>query len=98
MVTDCKQLEEDVQERDKAANKLEGAEVKLITSCHKSMLKGGDKEKADPRQILEKEKRPTHKLKFLIGKKVDTIDWARDEIPRMTRENQDSTRSQVRRR
>lgn len=30
--------------------------------------------------------RPTHRLKFLIGKKVDTIDWARSEIERLTPE------------
>ncbi|KAL4907575.1 hypothetical protein BDW74DRAFT_166891 [Aspergillus multicolor] len=30
--------------------------------------------------------RPTHKLKFLIGKKVDTINWARSEIERLTPE------------
>lgn len=30
--------------------------------------------------------RPTHRLKFLIGKKVDTINWAREEIERLTPE------------
>lgn len=30
--------------------------------------------------------RPTHRLKMLIGKKVDTIDWARAEIDRLTPE------------
>ncbi|RDW70871.1 putative DUF221 domain protein [Aspergillus mulundensis] len=30
--------------------------------------------------------RPTHRLKFLIGKKVDTINWARSEIERLTPE------------
>lgn len=28
-------------------------------------------------------KRPTHRLKFLIGKKVDTINWSRQEIERL---------------
>lgn len=37
------------------------------------------------RWVPEK-KRPTHRLKFLIGKKVDTINWARDEIERLTPE------------
>ncbi|KAJ5488837.1 hypothetical protein N7539_003727 [Penicillium diatomitis] len=27
--------------------------------------------------------RPTHRLKFLVGKKVDTINWARSEIERL---------------
>lgn len=30
--------------------------------------------------------RPTHRLKMLIGKKVDTIDWARSELERLTPE------------
>lgn len=30
--------------------------------------------------------RPTHKLKPIIGKKVDTINWARNEIERLTPE------------
>ena len=30
--------------------------------------------------------RPTHRLKMLIGKKVDTINWAREEIERLTPE------------
>lgn len=30
--------------------------------------------------------RPTHRLKMLIGKKVDTINWARAEIERLTPE------------
>ncbi|KAF9894720.1 hypothetical protein FE257_006610 [Aspergillus nanangensis] len=30
--------------------------------------------------------RPTHRLKFLVGKKVDTINWARSEIERLTPE------------
>lgn len=35
---------------------------------------------------LSAKDRPTHRLKFLIGKKVDTIDWARSEIARLTPE------------
>lgn len=35
---------------------------------------------------VQKKDRPTHRLKFLIGKKVDTIDWARAEIERLTPE------------
>lgn len=30
--------------------------------------------------------RPTHRLKMLIGKKVDTINWCRSEIERLTPE------------
>jgi hypothetical protein len=35
---------------------------------------------------VEAKKRPTHRLKMLIGKKVDTINWARSEIERLTPE------------
>ena len=33
-------------------------------------------------------KRPTHRLKFLIGKKVDTINWCRSELQRLEPEIQ----------
>lgn len=35
---------------------------------------------------LSPKKRPTHKLKFLIGKKVDTINWCRAELQRLNPE------------
>lgn len=35
---------------------------------------------------VKKSDRPTHRTKFLIGKKVDTIDWCRSEIERLTPE------------
>ena len=37
-------------------------------------------------RYVEAKDRPTHRLKFLIGKKVDTINWARSEIERLTPE------------
>lgn len=37
-------------------------------------------------RYVEAKARPTHRLKFLIGKKVDTINWARSEIERLTPE------------
>ncbi|GAB1198507.1 hypothetical protein APSETT444_007830 [Aspergillus pseudonomiae] len=35
---------------------------------------------------IKPSERPTHRLKLLIGKKVDTINWARSEIERLTPE------------
>lgn len=35
---------------------------------------------------VQAKNRPTHRLKFLIGKKVDTINWARSEIERLSPE------------
>ena len=32
---------------------------------------------------IQPKNRPTHKLKFLIGKKVDTINWCRSELQRL---------------
>lgn len=32
---------------------------------------------------VQPKKRPTHRLKFLIGKKVDTINWCRSELERL---------------
>lgn len=32
---------------------------------------------------VQPKKRPTHRLKFLVGKKVDTINWCRSELERL---------------
>ena len=34
-------------------------------------------------KYIPAKKRPTHRLKFLVGKKVDTINWSRQEIERL---------------
>ncbi|EEY14903.1 phosphate metabolism protein [Verticillium alfalfae VaMs.102] len=94
-----KDLDELVEERDKVAMKLEGAEVKLIKAVNKERLKaiknGASAEKpapsndAEPGQVaarwIPQKSRPTHRLgKFgLYGKKVDSIDWARAELQRL---------------
>ncbi|KAH8705436.1 putative DUF221 domain protein [Talaromyces proteolyticus] len=50
-------------------------------------LPTGDAESGSIASRWVKEKdRPTHRLKFLIGKKVDTINWARAEIEKLTPE------------
>ncbi|KXT11331.1 hypothetical protein AC579_3090 [Pseudocercospora musae] len=94
--TDCKELEELVEERDKTAMKLEGAETKLIKTANGNRLKAEKKhgrqnseeaaigeEGAVAGRYIQQKDRPTHKLKFLIGKKVDTIDWCRSELQRL---------------
>jgi hypothetical protein len=106
IATDVSKLEDKVKEREKAAMKLEGAEIKLIKQANaarlKSSKKGGNASEEDVRHLdstadedesgsvaarwLQQKKRPTHRLKFLIGKKVDTINWARAEIERLTPE------------
>ncbi|KAF1984524.1 DUF221-domain-containing protein [Aulographum hederae CBS 113979] len=96
-VTNTDDLEEKVEERDKAAMKLETAEIKLSKEANARRLKAlkksqksknadGDAEAAihgDGMQWLDAKKRPTHRLKLLIGKKVDTIDWARTELEKL---------------
>lgn len=101
-VTDTKDLEDLVEERDKAAMKLEGAETKLCKLANGARLKsarrtgaGHEEEQASfvdgsgesgsvAAQYIPRKKRPTHRLKPIIGKKVDTIDWSRMELQRLT--------------
>ncbi|CAK3869412.1 related to DUF221 domain [Lecanosticta acicola] len=91
-------LADKVDERDKAAAKLETGEIKLIKSHVKRQIKAQKKaekkgesvelpvDESGPISVNPKD-RPTHrlpKLKFLpIGKKVDTIDWSRGELRRL---------------
>lgn len=90
--TDTKELEEKVEERDKVAMKLEAAETKLIQTANGNRLKSEKKGDGPAPEIVEagaaaqyvnSKDRPTHKLKPLIGKKVDTIDWCRSELKRL---------------
>lgn len=96
MATDCDDLMEKVEERDKVAMKLEGAETKLIKTANGNRLKAekkGERNNSDEAAIgehgstsahyLEPKQRPMHRLKPLIGKKVDTIDWSRAELQRL---------------
>lgn len=99
--TDTKDLEEKVEERDKIAMKLEGAETKLCKLVNAAKLKaekaGGSHEEelheingtgstesgSVAARWLPAKKRPTHRLKPIIGKKVDTIDWSRAQLEKM---------------
>lgn len=98
IASDCEKLEELVEERDKTAFKLEAAETKLIKLAGKARLKAvkkgvvlDDRARGDEEgesgsvasEWVEPKARPTHRLKFLIGKKVDTINWCRSELERL---------------
>lgn len=93
-----KKIEKAVSKRDKLAAKLEGAENKMIKMAIKNKLKAEKKGK-NPKDLTFEEgqlatfvldkKRPTHRLKFLIGEKVDTIDYGRTEVGKMNREIED---------
>merc|ERR1711939_675358 len=95
IAADPEDLEDHVDERNQASIKLEGAEMKLIKNYVKKQIKLNKKNKrgdSEDGRLREQEsgtfdiapkERPTHKLKPLIGKKVDTIDWARGELHRL---------------
>lgn len=84
-------LAKDVEDRDKAAAKLENGEIKLLTNYVKRQMKLEKKGQAQPSRdggapALDKKDRPSHRLPILkfipLGKKVDTIDWSRSELHR----------------
>ena len=86
---ECKELQELFDNRNKAAVKLEAAENKMCIAVTKKQKKAEKKGQTQDIPLIDSARghvnvdqkdRPTHKLKFLIGKKVDTIDWSRKEI------------------
>lgn len=94
ITTDCKELDDLVNERDKLAEKLETAETKLIRRANKvriKAIKNGetfsdtciDCESSDP-SGLHLVKRPTHRLKLFFGEKVDSIHWYRSKLAKVT--------------
>ena len=98
IANECDEIEKLVKERDKVAFKLEAAEIKLIKTAGKARAKAikkgtatddgavghenGESGSVAARWVQPKQ-RPTHRLKFLIGKKVDTINWCRSELERL---------------
>lgn len=87
VASNCKDLDKLIEDRDETALKLEAAEVQLSRDANlnriknakgKKSYKGQDSE--DGSQWLNPKDRPTHKLKFLIGKKVDTIEYGRQHL------------------
>ncbi|KAG8853288.1 hypothetical protein FRB96_008373 [Tulasnella sp. 330] len=94
--------------RMKACNKLESAEKTLIAKAVELHSKGKvdvhDGHKSDPNlslaeQLVPREERPTHRLSVLgflpFGQKVDSIDWARNELME-TNAELDRQRNQLR--
>lgn len=88
-----KKLQEKVKERSKLANKYESAVNKVINKAVKIRAKAIKKNKPTPEPIddinkylKDGKKRPTHRLKFLIGKKVDTLDYGKTTIGELNSE------------
>ena len=96
ITTDCKELDKLVNERDRLAFNLETAETKFIRRANKARTKSVRTGESSSDTCLDcestnpvgsyKVKRPTHRLKFLFGKKVDSIHWYRSELVRVTGE------------
>ncbi|KAF2260031.1 DUF221-domain-containing protein [Lojkania enalia] len=87
VVSNCKDLQDLIDDRDDTALKLEAAEVQLSRDANANRLKAAKGKKAyqgeeteDGSKWLNPKDRPTHRLKFLIGKKVDTIEYGRQHL------------------
>ncbi|KAF2648636.1 DUF221-domain-containing protein [Lophiostoma macrostomum CBS 122681] len=86
VASNCKELQKMVDDRDDVALKLEGGEIQLSRDANQNRLKAAKGKKhyegqeADGSKWLNPKDRPTHKLKFLIGKKVDTIEYGRQHL------------------
>ncbi|KAK6364230.1 uncharacterized protein PV06_02523 [Exophiala oligosperma] len=91
LVTDCKKLEDDVKKQNKTALKLEGAEMKMIKNANKLRNKTLKKQTTDtPTEQnalhwINPKKRPQHRLKPQLWKKVDTINWSRGTLTELDR-------------
>jgi len=85
VASDCKDLQELVDDRDDTAMKLEAAEIQLSRDANANRIKSEKGKKAYKAgegvdQFVNPKDRPTHRLKFLIGKKVDTITYGRQHL------------------
>ncbi|CAK9439355.1 uncharacterized protein LODBEIA_P35170 [Lodderomyces beijingensis] len=87
LVRNYKKLEKNVEERTKLASKYEGALNKVLTKAVKLKNKCIKKSKPAPEPsddlnayLKDGKKRPTHRLKFLIGKKVDTLNYGAEKL------------------
>ncbi|EPX74970.1 DUF221 family protein [Schizosaccharomyces octosporus yFS286] len=88
-VHNIKKLQKRVDKRDALGNKYEGTLNGLINKSVAKRNKLIKKQKELPTELeltSYVKKRPTHRLTFLIGKKVDTIDYCRDEIAKLNKE------------
>ncbi|KAK9464342.1 hypothetical protein V1512DRAFT_268577 [Lipomyces arxii] len=91
-------LTKKINKRDKIALQLEAAEIKLLKGAVKSKIKSDKKngEKIGESITDHVKSRPSHKLKPLIGKKVDTINYNRSQLAELNpeiREMQDDADS-----
>ena len=87
-VTDYTKVQRLVDQRDNLAMKLEGAEIQLTQNTNQKRLQAlrGDTRNyltgRDPSywQRASDKLRPRHKLKPVVGERVDTINWSRRSV------------------
>lgn len=89
ITSECQELREKVDERDKLACQLEKAETQLIRNANSERLKMVQKGCIPSESSLDcenglsefsyKVRRPTHRLR-LFGEKVDSIRWLRNQL------------------
>ena len=94
IASDTKDLEDDVKDRDKTALKLENSEIKLSKTANTKRLKAVKKGNNDSSLWLTEKNRPTHR-KYLIGKKLDTINWAREHVNEVSRKVESTRERQL---
>lgn len=90
---DYKELTEKIEERTKLANKYEGALNKVLDTAVNKRNKDLKKSRPvpEPEDDLNAyldggKKRPTHKLKPIVGKKVDTLDYGVEHLGKLNKE------------
>lgn len=85
VASNCKELQELVDDRDDTAMKLENGEIQLSRDANLNRIKTEKGKKAYKAgegvdHFANPKDRPTHRLKFLVGKKVDTITYGRQHL------------------
>lgn len=107
LVSDFTDLEESAEDVNDTALKLEGAEIKLIRNAVKKHAKANkkgdgslDTQAMQPKptswdQFLSSKDRPTHRLKPIVGHKVDTIDYGTDHLRELLPELQAKQQSHI---
>ena len=95
MVPDCKDLLKLVEKKDKLWTQFEKGQVSLILKADKKRRKANDTTENEPFKFVDKKSRPTHRLKPIIGKKVDTIDYGRTELPKLIQQIENQQNSAI---
>lgn len=91
-------LAKKVQKRKDLAFKLEGALTALLKKAVKAKVEADKEQRViEPANevvcYVPQKKRPSHRLRPLIGEKVDTIEYCRAEIPKLDKEVQELQRN-----